>query len=230
MQLRSRCRTFCFVRRCESSYVGCFDDTSAPHDSPAAFFDIGPARDCPDVAGAIRRGLLASAAYPTACARRRDVGVLDVGLAENLAMAGGSYGAGPPGIHVCITTRRMARLAQVVEGIEQAAISQSRKKLLMYKATITAVGTSEDDQTLSDFEETIVAVRVAARADLSAGDAAQWLRAKGRADIANQFASGSAWAKRSGPPCTAWCDQSFRRQCARRARRCTSMVSGGPRR
>lgn len=87
---------------------------------------------------------------------------------------------------VSATTSRMAHFAQ--EGIERAEILQARKKLLMYKATIAAIGSSSDGDTmLNDFEETLAEVRLAAGSALSAGQAAQWLRSQGRPDFANQL-------------------------------------------
>lgn len=56
----------------------------------------------------------------------------------------------------------------------------------MYKATMSAMGHSDDDK-FSEFEETLMAVTAAAGAELSTGEAAQWLRTRGRADLANRL-------------------------------------------
>lgn len=63
------------------------DDESAPHDDVASFFGIGPAAECPNVAGAIRRGVVAFAAYRAVRAHRRDAGVPSVAVADRLARA-----------------------------------------------------------------------------------------------------------------------------------------------
>lgn len=61
--------------------AGMFDEISAPHDCKGDFYGVGPAAACPDVAGAIRRGVIACSAYR---ARWRDEGV-------------GAFGALPSG-------------------------------------------------------------------------------------------------------------------------------------
>lgn len=72
---------------CEPSRLiaGMFDDTSTLHDRAAAFYGIGPAADCSDAEGLVRRNVIACVAYRSLRLRRLDERISSVFEADRFA-------------------------------------------------------------------------------------------------------------------------------------------------
>lgn len=79
--------------RIATSLARRFHDQSAPYDTGAEFHNIGPAVECPDVASAVKRRVVASTTYHSVRTRCRDEGALNPRTTERLAWVCGCIGA-----------------------------------------------------------------------------------------------------------------------------------------